>query len=1035
MASAKEKLAQVLDGMGDDAKVALKEKSCGDGKVEVSGRFRMKKNGVNGSAAQDELPTLNNLKPTVKTKFADCKAKNPMRCRFHGALYAKNQLKALCDMLGVDGDSLDVKRIDEGTYDFMVKLPSSKVNAFKEGYGDFLADNGLEDYGASKDDGYYSFMYAAEEELDPNEMDEVETLKVDFNNAQKSIDELSGLKGQLSEDDLVALNDEIANQQQRVQDMDETLDMLGVKEYEDIGDVGFEEEAKADGFPNLPQLPASLDELTLVSKNIGGSTGPSLWQDDNGNKFILKTGGTAGGDPEGHVRNEYFGLKAYRAMGVFAPDAKMFTDKNGKTVMVENFVDGVSLGKFLESASPAQEQNIRQQIKDTSFADIVLGNWDCAGTPDGTAGDYPNMFVVNGKICRIDTGGWGRYRAQGELKKDSDWNDGTPNDLFSMKRIGTSADFLKDVSYYDLVQQIDGHDYTALLGTVPNADKAVLKKRIDAIRKLAARGRNYVVDGGYENKDFVDNVLELSYVAENSGAVESLSYAPFTFESLKCDSMMYAAVQQTGNEDLDKMNKRVKSLTDEVNKLQASLSFKFDETENLIVKTIDDINTYCDNGMAGPEPSSVDLALAKEDALRYVESELKKTIAALDNTDEDSMFASFVGDTVKTSKRKLSFVQASLKAVEKIKEWKNMKSPSGWVEFDYTHEPDFVLDDIPDTENDYPLDVGDKEELVKKYKQEIDGLNQKILAGMKNGGNKPLAGKSPTDIIDTLSKMLGRRIGVDTGWNKVSDMIRSQGYDVWPSDGRQYDSCHLMKIAELEAMGVDWESKPIMEKVVPPSQESLFADAPQFYKTKDGRYIYAGSWACKRNTPSEEFTKDYHKSSARVFNDTVHYAKKAPDEFKARMAALAAMKAVQSLIFENTKFEGADKTHVAITRTLPSYISGHYGLQREKYNYYPSATSESAAYGKVTTVSGCNDAMQMSIPVSRLTGMFCWNDAFEHHGENEFGVNTVGLPQYVCDITKIKPYDGHLFDNLNAFMQKNQTQTTSNTHTFAPKLA
>lgn len=241
MASAKEQLSLVIDGMEDKGNVSLKERPCGAGIVEVSGRFRLKqdKEAKGAATAQDAQPVLNKLKPTIKAKFSDCKAKNPMRCRYHGATYAKNQLLALCDMLGMDGDSLSVKRIDEGMYDFMVKVPSDKINDFKAGYEDFLAENGLEDYGASKDDGYYSFMYSAEEELDPNEMDEVETLKVDFGNASKSVEELSGLKGMLSGADLSALNAEIANQQERVKDMDETLEMLGAKDDEEIEDIGF----------------------------------------------------------------------------------------------------------------------------------------------------------------------------------------------------------------------------------------------------------------------------------------------------------------------------------------------------------------------------------------------------------------------------------------------------------------------------------------------------------------------------------------------------------------------------------------------------------------------------------------------------------------------------------------------------------------------------------------------------------------------------------------------------------------------------
>lgn len=1037
MASAKEQLSLVIDGMEDKVNVSLKERPCAGGMVEVSGRFRLKKSEkeVKEATAQDALPIQNKLKPTIKAKFSDCKAKNPMRCRFHGAFYAKNQLKALCDMLGIDGDSLDVKRIDEGMYDFMVKVPSSKINEFKEGYEAFLADNGLEDYGASKDDGYYSFMYAAEEELDPKELDEVETLKVDFGNAEKSVEELSGLKGMLSADDLEALNSEISNQQERVKDMDETLEMLGAKNEEEIDDIGFENESQAEGMPTLPPLPNDLSELTLVKKDIGGSTGPSLWKDANGNKFILKTGGTAGGDPEGHVKNEYYGLKAYRAMGVFAPDAKLFTDKNGKTVMVENFVEGVPLGEFLDNATAAQDENIRKQIQDTSFADIVLGNWDCAGTYDATAGDYPNMFVVNGKLCRIDPGGWGRYRAQGALKNDEDWNDGSPNELFSMKRVGTSADFLKDMSFYDLAQQIDAQDYSALLDTVPNADKAVLKKRIDAIRKIAERGRNYVEDGKYANKDFVDMVLEMSHEMTKNGAVESLSYAPFTFETLKPDSMKYSAEQTTGVPEIDEKYARIESLQKDINVLKSATKFKFDETENAIIQACDDVVDYMNTGMADVEPQSVDIAIAKEGSLKFVESELKKTISALETNSSGGMFASLTDDILNVSKRKLSFVQSALKGVEAIKKWKSdhYSQSSPIVDFDYTNEKDFVLDDIPETEYEYLIDAKDKAKVIAKLKSDVADLHDEISAKRNGHGIKPLVGLSPMDIIEMVSMEFAQRIGRDSGNHYVKSMMDAQGYNAWPkSEGYRTESeAYMAKIAELEALGIDWRNeKPTEESISNIDPSISHAERNQYFKTHDGELVYAGTWEYHRNAFNGQMEKDDEGSSAYLFNETINYLKNEPDEFKESMIAYAAMKAVQSLTFENTKFEGADKSHVAVTRTLDKGFCKKYNLYVGKYNFYPSGTSESAAYGKVTEVSPTDMSVQVRVPVSRLTGMFCWDDSYDHKGENEFGVNLAGLPQYVCNTGDINPYGGRLFDNLNKFLQDNPKPTESNSHKY-----
>ena len=54
------------------------------------------------------------------------------------------------------------------------------------------------------------------------------------------------------------------------------------------------------------------------------STGARLKVMPDGKRCIIKPGGTAGGDPEGHVRNEFEMNKFLERLGVAVPRAEIF---------------------------------------------------------------------------------------------------------------------------------------------------------------------------------------------------------------------------------------------------------------------------------------------------------------------------------------------------------------------------------------------------------------------------------------------------------------------------------------------------------------------------------------------------------------------------------------------------------------------------------------------------------------------------------------------------------------------------------------
>ena len=154
----------------------------------------------------------------------------------------------------------------------------------------------------------------------------------------------------------------------------------------------------ADGWPAL----GSLKEI----KRLGGSTGATLVEDTQGNRYVLKRGNS----PE-HIREEVAADELYRAAGLNVPAAKLYTDTQGRPVKLAAFVEGETLGAYLKRATPEQAADILAEARKGFATDALLGNYDVVGM------DLDNMLVgKDGALWRIDNGGSLRFRAQGARK-------------------------------------------------------------------------------------------------------------------------------------------------------------------------------------------------------------------------------------------------------------------------------------------------------------------------------------------------------------------------------------------------------------------------------------------------------------------------------------------------------------------------------------------------------------------------------------------------------------------------------------------
>ena len=147
-------------------------------------------------------------------------------------------------------------------------------------------------------------------------------------------------------------------------------------------------------------FPIDLDTLKVVQTGIGGSTGAVLVEDEQGNRYIKKTGTNTN---NGHVRSEYLTNQLYGILGVRTPDYELYTEKDANGNDVE-----VLLSRFIPMAKQPSVSDYPELAKGF-IVDTLLANWDV----------YMNDNCLKdsaGRIFRVDNGGALDYRAQGSKK-------------------------------------------------------------------------------------------------------------------------------------------------------------------------------------------------------------------------------------------------------------------------------------------------------------------------------------------------------------------------------------------------------------------------------------------------------------------------------------------------------------------------------------------------------------------------------------------------------------------------------------------
>lgn len=277
---------------------------------------------------------------------------------------------------------------------------------------------------------------------------------------------------------------------------------------------------KAPVVENPQGFPESPDSVKVI-KRLGGSTGAELVEAEDGTKYVRKMGNN-----EGHIRSECYVDGFYRAAGADVPEFKLYDTPNGPVKLSRFFEGTQTLEDWWNNASKKERDMMSAELRKHYAVDILTGNWDVVGM------SADNILIdKDGKPWRIDNGGALSYRAQGSQKTNEQWGDGFVDDLWTMtgngSRIGNNAPsnlptYFGKVDVGEMAKEIVARDWSSALDRLPPDQRAIVEKRLDEIRQLAAREADFSSNGF--TREYTLSILDETYKFSKKGLREACSF-------------------------------------------------------------------------------------------------------------------------------------------------------------------------------------------------------------------------------------------------------------------------------------------------------------------------------------------------------------------------------------------------------------------------------------------------------------------------------------------------------------------------------
>lgn len=597
-----------------------------------------------------------------------------------------------------------------------------------------------------------------------------------------------------------------------------------------------------------------LDEAIKNGKKLGGhgGLGTRLVEID-GKNYVCKA---ATGTGASVIRNGYNADMAYRAGGVYAPDAKLYDFGDGKIYKLSEFIHGKRLIDVWKDADESTRDGIRKELLKGYPLDALFSNYDVLGTspedsttvtiqgadgnPQKTNVAFNNIMMGDdGHAYRVDndgsfamtgTGGvkgsgGGGYITKVEAEKWGNWEDRQWIDDFrTLRRNEKNLGIFDRYSTADIFLSAGNINLDAVVGTLPKGLQKALAKPLYEMKQMTWRAVNISL-GGYKDNGFVSIALDASYEASKRGlrdlCAKSVSWNDSGFGEYKSSWSKYSP-QPFGEKPPEKPKNPATALADKLK----NEDYTGPKIGSIIFNAAKTINYHGGEKKFDAEGNPIGNPMAKPDykpnALKIAEWEKidREKLAELAKTDDNAKVLLGLYDTIAYSKEN------------------GWKKTIGLVPSGLTIQSKLANDYLSPTEKKFHEDMkGAIEEYNAKmevYKEELAEYEKRKSAHKKKEEEKAAAaGGSPYhNFHDFVNSMMEE--GIDT--DGIAHRVKTNGIEPIESSmsaqkGSSYAADAVKwKVREMIALGFTPENILEME-----AKKKLYKGS--YYKTCIENYL------------------------------------------------------------------------------------------------------------------------------------------------------------------------------------------------------
>ena len=279
-----------------------------------------------------------------------------------------------------------------------------------------------------------------------------------------------------------------------------------------------------------------LDAAIASGKKAGGGGGlGTKIVTIGGKKYICKNGT---GKEKAAIENGFACDMAYRAGGVHAPDAKLYTF-GGKVYKLAEFIEGERLDSIMSGSDEAKKNQVRRELLKGYPLDALFSNWDVLGTNPSSGLHFSNVIVdKDGHAYRIDndgafamTGlvGGKKNPSQGncditgvDLEQWSSWKDRQfCDDWITMRADPQNVGVFDRYSTHDIFSTAMAIDFDAACASLPKGIQDALAKPKKEMVQMTDRCRDNC--NGRISNNGSSMMLDGSYALSKDGAREAIA--------------------------------------------------------------------------------------------------------------------------------------------------------------------------------------------------------------------------------------------------------------------------------------------------------------------------------------------------------------------------------------------------------------------------------------------------------------------------------------------------------------------------------